>query len=77
MNTIEICSRNSNMGMSEREYRVHDKYRDYLFEAWQLWTDEVTREFWEGDKNPELPTKSFEEDFFNNFEFDEIEHLIN
>lgn len=75
MKTLEqlkdICSRETNIGMSEEEYRIFDKYTDMLHEAWEEWGDDVTREFWEGEEKPEQPTDSFVEDFYNNFCFEE------
>lgn len=80
MRTLEqikdICSRDNNIGMSEEEYRIFDKYTDMLWDAWQNWDDEDTKEFWEGEKKPAEPTDSFRDDFFNNFCFeDEFEYL--
>lgn len=57
----DICSRESNIGMSEEEY---NDIWDEAWEAWEAWDDVVTCEFWEGDQKPEQPTNSFIEDFF-------------
>lgn len=39
MKTLEqikdICSRENNIGMSEEEYKIFDKYTDMLHEAWE------------------------------------------
>ncbi len=72
-----ICSRENNIGMSEEEYRIFDKYTDMLRDAWENWGDEDTKEFWEGDRKPGMPTDSFREDYFNNFCFEEeFEYFI-
>ena len=42
-----------------------------LYEAWETWSDDVTREFWEGEEKPDDPTESFREDFYDNFCFEE------
>lgn len=57
----DICSRENNIGMSEEEYRIFDKYTDMLHEAWE---------------ESEEPTESFVSEYFNNFCFeDEFEYL--
>lgn len=67
----EICSRRSNEGLTGEEYKIYDRYTDLLYNAWETWGDEITREFWEGDKKPDEPTEPFKEDFFDNFDFEE------
>lgn len=71
MKTLEqikdICSRENNIGMSEEEYRIFDKYTDMLHEAWKES---------EESKESEEPTESFVSEYFNNFCFeDEFEYL--
>jgi arginyl-tRNA--protein-N-Asp/Glu arginylyltransferase len=71
MKTLEqikdICSRENNIGMSEEEYKIFDKYTDMLHEAW---------EESEESKESEEPTESFVSEYFNNFCFeDEFEYL--
>ena len=63
----DICSRENNIGMSEKEYRIFDKYTDMLHEAWKES---------EESKESEEPTESFVSEYFNNFCFeDEFEYL--
>lgn len=67
----EICSKENSWGMSEENHKIFDKYSTMLFEAWEQWDDDVTREFWEGEEKPDDPTESFREDFYDNFCFEE------
>ena len=75
MKTLEqiknICRRENNFGMNIEECKIFDKYTDMLYEAWETWSDDVTKEFWESDEKPDEPTDSFKKDFFNNFCFEE------
>lgn len=75
METLEqikdICRRENNFGMNIEQCKIFDKYTDMLYEAWETWSDDVTREFWEGEEKPDDPTESFREDFYDNFCFEE------
>ena len=51
--------------------KIFDKYTDMLYEAWETWSADVTKEFWESDEKPDEPTDSFKKDFFNKFCFEE------
>ena len=72
MKTLEqikdICRRENNFGMNIEQCKIFDKYTDMLYETW---SDDVTREFWEGEEKPDDPTESFREDFYDNFCFEE------
>ena len=67
MKTLEqikdICRRENNFGMNIEQCKIFDKYTDMLYEAWETWSDDVTKEFWESDEKPDEPTDSFKKDF--------------
>ncbi|RHV89195.1 hypothetical protein DXA95_16245 [Odoribacter sp. OF09-27XD] len=73
----EICKQPNNIGMDEQEYQVYDRFTTMLWETWKNWADDITREFWGSDEKPDKPTESFVQDYYNNFEFSELQFLNN
>jgi hypothetical protein len=76
---VDASTFNANM----QHYGLLDGIRNMIQEAWEIWPDDATKEFWGQQLKPANYTGSFAENWIDNEDFDadgydeqELDHLF-
>ena len=51
-------------------YDLIEKVSSLINQAWNNWTDDITREYWEAEEKPQTETDSFILDWIENADFE-------